>query len=92
MDQLLTSPSYVTWLLGQSVAVVLLVAWIVSLHRLLKRSSVANQGLQTKNEQLSASLVAIIQSSSQERAASHESSMKMMLDAFENALQNKLDG
>ncbi len=92
MDQLLTSPSYVTWLLGQSVAVVLLVLWVISLHRMLKRSSETMRDLQTKNEQLSASLVAIMQSNLHERTVSLESSMKTMLDAFENALQNKLDG
>jgi len=92
MDQLLTSPSYVTWLLGQSVAVVLLVAWIFSLHRMLKRSSEQNQALQTRNEELCASLAAIVQSSSQERAQNHESRLTTMLDAFESALQNRLHG
>ncbi len=92
MDQLLTSPSYVTWLLGQSVAVVLLVAWIFSLHRMLKRSSEQNQALQMRNDELCASLAAVVQSSSQERAQNHESRLTTMLDAFESALQNRLHG
>jgi ABC-type transport system involved in cytochrome bd biosynthesis fused ATPase/permease subunit len=92
MDQLLTAPSYVTWLLGQSVAVVLLVAWVVSLHRMLKRSSEANQALVERNAQLSVSLAEVVQSSSRERVANQELNLRTVLDAFESALQHKQDG
>ena len=90
LSQFLGSPSFVTWLLGQSVAVVLLVAWILSLHRQLKRSSEANQALQKRNEQLSDSLVAIVQSNSRERSEEVGSHLKSVLDAFESALNDKL--
>lgn len=83
--------SYVTWLLGQSAAVVLLVAWVYSLNRMLKKSSEENRDLQIRNEKLCASLVAVMQSNSQENTASHESTLKTVLDAFENALHNKLN-
>lgn len=90
LSQILASPSFVTWLLGQSVAVVLLVAWIVSLHRMLKRSYAKNEALQKRNEELSDSLTDVVQSSWRERSVEQEANLKTVLDAFETALQNKL--
>jgi ABC-type transport system involved in cytochrome bd biosynthesis fused ATPase/permease subunit len=85
------SPTYVTWLLGQSVAVVLLVAWVISLNRMLKRSYEVNRDLQTKNGELSVSLVEVVQSSSRERVTNQELNLRTVLDAFESALQHRQD-
>lgn len=92
MKEFLDSPSYVTWLLGQSVAVVLLVGWVWMLYRMLKKSSATNLDLQTRNEKLSASLVEMLQSGSRERAALQDSYLKTVLDSFEKALQSKRGG
>lgn len=86
MDQLPASPTYVTWLLGQSVAVVLLIAWVISLHRHLRTSSAEKLALQTRNEKLSDSLVAIVRSSSQERVAARETTLNDALELLEKAL------
>ena len=90
VDQFLSSPSFVTWLLGQSIAVVLLLLWVVSLQRALKRSYVLLAGLQVRNGELSASLVEIVQSNSHELAETHESTLKAVLDIFEKGLQSRL--
>lgn len=92
MSQFLSSPSFVTWLLGQSVAVVVLVTWIISLHRMLKRSSERNKALEVRNEALSDSLTVIVQSNSRELLASRETNLKTVLDAFEKGLENRLSG
>ncbi len=89
MREFLSSPSFVTWLLGQSVAVVVLTLWIVSLHRMLKRSSARNVVSEARNAQLSDSLTAIVQSHSRELLASRESNLRTVLDAFEKGLENK---
>lgn len=90
MEHLQDSQSYVTWLLGQSVAVVILVAWVVSVTRSLKHSSEANQALQLRNSELAASLVDVVVSASRERASNNELNLKTVLDSFESALHTKL--
>lgn len=89
MDNIPVSPSYVTWLLGQSVAVVILVAWVWSLTRSLKHSSEANQALQQRNSELVVSLVEVVGSASRERASNNELNLKTVLDSFEKALHTK---
>lgn len=93
------SPSYATWLLGQSVAVVVLVAWVISLLRQnrgltqqLKLQSADNQRLQTRNEELSDSLVELVRSRSQELLDATESRMHNVLARLENALTTKRSG
>ena len=86
------SATYVTWLLGQSVAVVILAAWVYSIHRLLRKSLQANLDLQTRNEKLSASLVEQLLSSSREREALQGSYLQTVLDAFETASQSRRAG
>jgi ABC-type transport system involved in cytochrome bd biosynthesis fused ATPase/permease subunit len=89
MDQLPLSPTYATWLLGQSVAVVLLVAWVISLHRALKRSYDSSQRLQTRNDRLSDSLADLVRSTSQERVEARESELRTVLESLEQALLSK---
>lgn len=89
MDWLPVSPSYVTWLLGQSVAVVVLVVWVVSLLRSSRRLSEQNQALVSRNAALCDSLVEVVQSHSQERAATQESTLRTVLGSLESALLNK---
>lgn len=91
MEHLQDSQSYLTWLLGQSVAVVILSTWVVSLHRSLKTSLQANQQLQLRNSELASSLVEVVVSSSHERASNNELNLKTVLDSFETALHHKLD-
>lgn len=91
MEHLQDSQSYLTWLLGQSVAVVLLAAWVTSLHRQLKKSFETNQDLHQRNSELVSSLVDVVQSSSQERAQEKELNLRTVLDAFEKALHHKVD-
>lgn len=86
------SATYVTWLLGQSVAVVILAAWVYSIHRLLRKSLQANLDLQTRNEKLSASLVEQLLSSSREREELQGSYLQTVLDAFEKASQSRRAG
>lgn len=90
MSQL--SPSYATWLLGQSVAVVLLVVWVYDTRKMLKRSLQENRDLQIRNEKLSASLVEMLHASSREREVLQDSFLRTMLDSFENALHSKRGG
>lgn len=99
MDHIPASPSYVTWLLGQSLAVVVLVLWVLTLLRTarnmdrhLKRSSEINQQLASRNAELSDSLVELVQSTSRERADSRESDLRTTLDSLESALLNKRRG
>jgi hypothetical protein len=89
MDWLPASPSYVTWLLGQSVAVVVLVAWVVSLHRSSRRQSDENRALVTRNAELCDSLVELVQSHSQERAATRDTTLREVLRSLESALLSK---
>ncbi len=91
MDGLPDSPTYVTWLLGQSVAVVIQALWVMSLIREKKRSSVDYQALLKRNGELASSLVEVVVSQSQERASENELNIKSVLDAFERALQHKPD-
>lgn len=92
MDQLPASPSYVTWLLGQSVAVVVLVAWVVTLIRQSKRLSEDNRRLQSRNDELSDSLVDLVQSKSQELLDANERRLSLVLEKLENALFGKRSG
>lgn len=92
MDQLPASPSYVTWLLGQSVAVVVLVAWVVTLIRQSKRLSEDNRRLQSRNDELSDSLVDLVQSKSQELLDANERRLSLVLEKLENALFSKRSG
>lgn len=91
MDDFLESPSFLTWVLGQSGMVVILAAWVWSLHRSLRTSLQANQALQLRNSELASSLVDCVVSSSRERASNNEQNLKAVLDSFESALHHKLD-
>lgn len=94
MDQLPlpASPTYATWLIGQSVAVVLLVFWVISLLRQSKRQSDENRSLRTRNDALSDSLVELVQSRSQELLAASESRTRSVLEKLESALTTKRGG
>ncbi len=92
MGELLESPSYLTWLLGQSVAVVILIAWVITLIRNSRRSSNENQALRERNERLADSLVAVVQSNSRERADERERTLRSTLESLERALLTKRDG
>lgn len=92
MEQLPLSPSYATWLLGQSVAVVVLALWVISLLRLLKQSSRQNLHLQTRNGELCDSLVELVQSRSQERSDATTSEVQTVLESLERVLQPKRSG
>lgn len=81
-----SSPTYLTWLLGQSVAVVILVLWIVSLHRQLKASGKEKTALQKRNDELSDSLVGVLQESSRERAERRTNMLQTLLEAIEKSL------
>ena len=89
MNSFPDSPTYITWLLGQSVAVVILAAWVWSLIRSLRHSSRANEALQQRNSELAASLVDVVVSASRERASNNELNLKSVLDVFEQTLHAK---
>lgn len=91
MEHLPESPSYLTWVLGQSGMVIVLVAWVWSLRQNLNRSFQANEALQQRNSELASSLVEVVVSSSRERASNNEGNLKAILDSFESALHHKLD-
>lgn len=82
-----SSPTYLTWLFGQSVAVVILVLWIWSLHRQLKTSAREKLALQKRNDELSDSLVGVLQESSRERAERRESMLQTLLESIEKSLE-----
>jgi signal transduction histidine kinase len=87
------------WVFDQSAAVVVLVLFVLTLIWLLKRSFDRIQALETRNDELSASLRDLIRSSSAERAAratdqmlSHESILRTTLASLESALLSKRAG
>lgn len=87
MDLTALPATYLTWLLGQSVAVVILAMWILSLQREKKRisteSSRERRALQQRNDELSDSLVDVLRSSSQERAERRAATLTNVIEAIE---------
>lgn len=81
-----SSPSYLTWLFGQSAVVVVLLLWIWSLHRQLKSSAKEKTALQKRNDELSDSLVGVLQESSRERAERRTNMLQTLLEAIEKSL------
>ena len=88
--------SFGTWLLGQAPAMVVFGLWVASLHRLLKKSSERILQLEKRSDALSASLVEVVQSSSQERVEratnqmlSNEGLLRTTLTSLESALLAK---
>jgi hypothetical protein len=81
---------YLTWLSGQSVAVIVLILWNWTLHRReLRRESLTSTAmlaLQKRNDELSNSLVEMLLESSRERAERRESMMRTALEVIEKRL------
>jgi hypothetical protein len=77
---------YLTWLAGQSVAVVILLAWIWSLHRREKRMNSILEDSRRRNDELSDRLVETLLEASRERSERRESIMRAALEAIEKRL------
>jgi len=87
MDLPALPATYLTWLLGQSVAVVILAMWVISLQREKRRISTENsierKALQERSDALSDSLVDVLRSSSQERAERRGATLTNVIEAIE---------
>lgn len=77
---------YSTWLAGQSVAVVILLLWIWSLHRREKRMHSTLEASRKRNDELSDRLVETLLEASRERSERRESIMRAALEAIEKRL------
>ena len=77
---------YLTWLAGQSVAVVILLLWIWSLHRREKRMTSDIEACRRRNDELSDRLVETLLETSQERSERRESILRAALEAIEKRL------
>jgi hypothetical protein len=90
MDLPALPTTYLTWLLGQSVAVVILLTWIWTLHRREKhrerQSSEEMTALRKRNDELSDSLVNVLLETSRERSERRESMLMAALGAIEKRL------
>jgi hypothetical protein len=86
MDLPALPTSYLTWLAGQSVGVVILLAWIWSLHRQRSADLKEKTALAKRNDELSDSLVQVLLETSRERAERRESMMIAALETIEKRL------
>lgn len=86
MDLPALPTTYLTWLAGQSAAVVVLIAWIWTLHRREKTSAKNLSASRKRNDELSDRLVEVLLESSRERAERRESMLRAALETIEKRL------